>query len=187
MDRISEILKEMDKLKAELREELDKSVENREFYKEWKFKEWLAYFKTIPLGTLLTAPIIYAMVIPAIILDIFLWVYQNINFRIYKIPLVKRSDYIFYDRQKLQYLHPIDIFGCVYCSYFNGLMAFSAEVASRTELYFCPIKHKKHMAYEHKYYKYFLPYGYDKYYDEIEKLRNNLRNYNFTDEKPEKL
>ena len=183
--RISEILEEIDKLKAELREELDKEIENKEFHKKWSFKELIDYFKTIPLGTILTAPIIYAMIIPAVILDIFLWVYQNINLRVYKIPLVKRSDYIVYDRHHLEYLHPIDKLGCVYCSYFNGLIAMTAEVASRTELYFCPIKHKKRLAYEHKYYKYFLPYGYEKYYENIEKLRNNLRNYNFTD-KPNK-
>jgi hypothetical protein len=185
MSRINEILEEMDKLKQELRSELEKEIDEKEFHKKWTFKEFIEYFKTIPLGTLLTSPIIYAMVIPAVILDVFLWIYQNINFRVYKIPLVKRSDYIFYDRQNLEYLHPIDKLGCVYCSYFNGLMAYSSEIASRTELYFCPIKHKKRLAYEHKYYKYFLPYGYDKYYEELENLRENLRNYNFTDIKPE--
>jgi hypothetical protein len=185
MSKINEILQEMDELKKKLRIELDKKIENKVFHKKWTFKEFVEYFKTIPIGTLLTSPIIYAMVIPAIILDVFLWIYQNINFRVYKIPLVKRSNYIFYDRQNLEYLHPIDKLGCVYCSYFNGLMAYSGEIASRTELYFCPIKHKKRLDYEHRYYKYFLPYGYNKYYEELENLRNNLRNYNFTDVKPE--
>jgi hypothetical protein len=144
MSRINEILQEMDELKKELRSELAKEIDNKAHHKGWSFSEFITYFKTIPLGTLLSSPIIYAMVIPAVILDIFLWIYQNINFRVYKIPLVKRSDYIVYDRA-LEYLHPIDKLACVYCSYFNGLMAYSSEIASRTELYFCPIKHKKRL------------------------------------------
>ena len=106
----------------------------------------------------------------------------------YKIPFVKREDYIVYDRGSLEYLHPIEKLGCVYCSYFNGLMAYSAEIASRTELYFCPIKHKKRLAYRHKYYKYFVEYGDEKGYKEnLEKLRNDLRNYKFSCEKPKNL
>ena len=177
MSRINEIILEIEKLEKELNEEIDKEVENKKKYTKITFKEFLLYFKEIPFPTLITSPIIYAMVIPAWILDIFLWVYQNINFRVYKIPLVKREDYIVYDRGSLEYLHPIEKLGCVYCSYFNGLMAYSSEIASRTELYFCPIKHKKRLAYRHKYYKWFVQYGdATEYKEKLSKLREKLRN-----------
>jgi hypothetical protein len=177
MSKINSIIEEIEKLEKELQDELKKEFEEKKlFNKKIKFKEIFLYFKDIPFLVLLTSPIIYAMVIPALILDFFLWIYQNINFRIYKIPKVKREDYIVYDRQKLKYLHPIEKLGCVYCSYFNGLMAFASEVASRTELYFCPIKHNKKISYRHKYYKYFFEYGDEKEYKEnLNKLREKLK------------
>ena len=156
MSRITEIMEQIDKLEQELDKELDKEIENRKRYQKISLKEFFLYFKEIPFLTLITSPFIYAMIIPAWILDIFLFVYQNINFRVYKIPLVRREDYIVYDRGSLEYLHPIEKLGCVYCSYFNGLMAYSSEIAARTELYFCPIKHKKRLAYRHNYYRFFV-------------------------------
>jgi len=188
MSRISEIITEIEKLEKELNEELDKKISQKKDYKKLTLKDFFLYFKNIPFLTLITSPIIYAMVIPAWILDIFLWVYQNINFRAYKIPFVKREDYIVYDRGSLEYLHPIEKLGCVYCSYFNGLMAYSSEIAARTELYFCPIKHKKRLAYRHKYYKYFVDYGdSEAYKNNLEKLRKDLREYKFSCEKPKNM
>jgi hypothetical protein len=188
MSRINEIITEIEKLEKELNEELDKKISQKIEYKKIKATEFWQYCKEIPLLMILTAPIIYAMVIPAWILDGFLWVYQNINFRVYKIPFVKREDYIVYDRGSLEYLHPIEKLGCVYCSYFNGLMAYSAEIASRTELYFCPIKHKKRLAYRHKYYRYFVDYGDgESYKKNLEKLRNQLREFKFSCEKPKNM
>ena len=173
-DRIQEILDEIEEMKAKLVEEvaahekhisyeinngyvqfeknvLDKQKEN--------MKNLLAYFRDIPLLHLLSSPIIYAMVIPAIFFDIVLFLYQQIIFRIYKFKFVKRSDYILFDRQYLGYLNPIEKLNCMYCSYFNGLMHYAAAIASRTELYFCPIKHAKKVMYEHEYYQVFLTYG----------------------------
>ena len=188
MSRINELITQIEKLEQELNEELDKKINKKKANIKITFKETLQYFKEIPFLTLLSAPIIYAMVIPAWILDIFLWIYQNINFRIYKIPFVNRDEYIVYDRGSLEYLHPIEKLGCIYCSYFNGLMAYSSEIASRTELYFCPIKHKKRLAYRHKYYKYFVDYN-DAlaYKNNLYKLREDLRNYKFSCEKPKNM
>jgi len=180
VSKINTIIEEIEKLEKELQDELQKEFDKKEKISNPKskltFKEVVSYFKEIPFLVLLTSPIIYAMVIPAVILDIFLWVYQNINFRVYKIPRVKRENYIVYDRHKLDYLHPIEKLGCVYCSYFNGIIAFASEVASRTEIYFCPIRHKKKISYRHKYYQYFVEYGDDKAYKEnLEKLREKIR------------
>ena len=46
-------------------------------------------------------PFIYFMIIPTIVLDIFLFIYQQTAIRLYKIPLVKRSDYLIFDRKQL--------------------------------------------------------------------------------------
>ena len=179
MSKISSIIEEIERLEKELETEVQKNAKAKESAIQepsYKSKDFFTYLKEVPFLVLLSSPIIYAMVIPAVILDIFLWVYQNINFRIYKIPIVKRKNYVVYDRQKLKYLHPIEKLGCVYCSYFNGVMAYSSEVASRTELYFCPIKHKKKIFYRHKYYKYFVDYGDAQSYNEkLEELRGKLK------------
>jgi hypothetical protein len=59
----------------------------------------------------------------------------------------------------LAYLNAIEKVGCVYCSYANGLLAYIAEIAARTEQHFCPIKHARSGARPHSRYSHFLPYG----------------------------
>jgi len=85
-------------------------------------------------------PFIYGMFIPGIILDLSLFIYQQTAFRLYGIPLVRRSEYIQYDRKHLSYLNLIQKINCLYCSYMNGLFSYAVEVGGRTEKYWCPIK-----------------------------------------------
>ena len=114
------------------------------------------------------------MVIPAIIFDVVLFVYQQIAFRVFKFQFIKRSDYLHFDHHYLGYLNPIEKLNCLYCSYFNGLMQYASAIAGRTELYFCPIKHAKKVVSEHKYYKEFLFYGDEENYQEkLKELRKN--------------
>lgn len=108
---------------------------------------------------LLTGPIIYAMVIPLALTDLFVSFYQATCFPIYGIQKVKRSDYFIYDRHKLGYLNFIEKFHCEYCAYANGLMAYLTEIIARTELYFCPIKHAKKVIAAHGHYSRFMSYG----------------------------
>jgi hypothetical protein len=89
---------------------------------------------------ILSMPFIYMMIVPAIILDIFLFVYQQTALRFYKVPLVKRSEYIIFERKHLDYLNLIQKVNCLYCSYVNGLFSYAVEIAGRTEKYWCPIK-----------------------------------------------
>src|SRR5690606_4297571 len=79
--------------------------------------------------------------IPAVLLDIIVTLYQWTCFPVYGIPRVVRGDYIVLDRHYLAYLNVIEKLNCLYCGYFNGLMAYVTEVAGRTEQYWCPIKH----------------------------------------------
>lgn len=107
----------------------------------------------------LSAPFIYGMILPMTFMDLTLTLYQWICFRLYRIPRVQRSDYIVIDRHQLAYLNLIEKLNCSYCAYANGLLAYAREITSRTEQYWCPIKHARKMQDPHRRYLYFLPYG----------------------------
>ncbi|OAN76431.1 hypothetical protein A8B78_02800 [Jannaschia sp. EhC01] len=107
----------------------------------------------------LTAPVIYAMIIPFVLLDLFLMVYQAICFPVYRIEKVRRGDYITYDRRHLSYLNGLEKLNCLYCAYGNGLLAYAVEIAGRTERRWCPIKHAKRMSGVHRHYPDFVDYG----------------------------
>lgn len=167
----NELWEEYDKLRLKYEKKIDKISkeyeelkEKYEFKLEWKKIIWnkdrikeLKKLKKSILDTLfwatvreiLSFPFIWMMLIPAFILDLFLFLYQQTAIRLYKIPLVKRSDYIVFDRGQLAYLNWIQKINCIYCSYFNGLMQFAVEVAWRTERYWCPIKHASKKGWSH--------------------------------------
>ena len=107
----------------------------------------------------MSLPFIYMMIFPAVILDIFLTVYHAIAFPLYKIPKVKRSEHIIYDRKFLDYLNVIQKVHCLYCSYVNGLFAYAVEIGARTERYWCPIKAASKLKSPHSWYKDFADYG----------------------------
>ena len=135
----------------------------------------LRYLATTPILHLLSAPVIWVVLIPAFVLDIFVSLYQWICFPIYKIAKVKRSDYIIVDRHRLGYLNIIEKLNCLYCSYFNGLMGYISEIAARTEQYWCPIRHASRMKSIHSRYQKFFEYGEStRFRQESEKLRNEL-------------
>ncbi len=117
------------------------------------------YFAHASIGNILSAPVIWAVLFPTIMLDISVSLYQAICFPIYKIPKVKRNDYIVFDRHYLSYLNIIEKLNCAYCSYFNGLIAYVQEIAARTEQYWCPIKHARRISTLHSRYQHFLDYG----------------------------
>lgn len=131
---------------------------------------------------ILTAPFIYAVIIPFVLLDLFVTVYQTVCFPVYGIPKARRRDYIAIDRNKLRYLNALEGFNCMYCSYGNGVLAYAVEVAGRTEQHWCPIKHARRVKNTHDRYAIFLPYGdAQAYRKEIENVRCD-----FKDLKPRK-
>jgi hypothetical protein len=107
----------------------------------------------------LTAPLIYSCIIPFVLIDLFIGVYQAFSFPLYGIPKVRRSDYVIFDRRKLCYLNWLERINCAYCSYGNGVMAYVVEVAARTEQHWCPIRHAHRIEHAHDRYSHFLPYG----------------------------
>lgn len=117
------------------------------------------YLWNAPLLVILTAPAIYSLIVPLVLLDIFVTAYQAICFPVYGIPKVKRADYFVFDRHHLAYLNAIEKLNCAYCSYANCLIAWVREIAARTEQYWCPIKHARRVAGSHPRYIMFDDYG----------------------------
>lgn len=123
-----------------------------------------------------SAPFIYSLIIPFGLLDLFVSVYQAVCFPLYRIPKVKRSRYVVIDRRHLRYLNSVQRFNCSYCGYVNGLIAFVREIASRTEQYWCPIKHARRVSGSHNRYARFLDYGEAEDFEEkLLALREELR------------
>ncbi|KAF0184424.1 MAG: hypothetical protein FD124_1673 [Alphaproteobacteria bacterium] len=124
----------------------------------------------------LTAPVIYSLIIPFALADLWVSAYQAICFRVYGIPQVKRSQYMIFDRAGLAYLNAVEKVNCAYCSYVNGVIAYVREVGSRTEQYWCPIKHARRVLGAHPRYAGFSEYGdADTYEAHLAKVREALR------------
>jgi hypothetical protein len=117
------------------------------------------YFIDANPWIVLTAPVIYSLLVPIVLVDLWVMAYQAICFPAYKIPKVRRRDYLIFDRHHLAYLNTIEKINCAYCSYCNGAIAFIREVASRTEVYWCPIKHARRILGPHPHYQGFADFG----------------------------
>lgn len=134
------------------------------------------YFLHSRILAILAAPFIYAVIIPFVLLDLFVSVYQAVCFPVYGIPKARRRDYIAIDRNKLRYLNALEGFNCMYCSYGNGVLAYAVEIAGRTEQHWCPIKHARRVQNTHDRYSHFFPYGdAHAYREEIDKVRCDFK------------
>lgn len=173
--RINRIIEKIDRLYGALQKEQARLAEKygfgfnkkkivfleafRKRNKTFRFPAW-KYLLPQNVRHLLSMPFIYSMIIPALILDVFVTIYQTFAFALYGIPKVKRGEYIVYDRQFLDYLNWVQKINCVYCSYVNGLFAYSVEIAARTERYWCPIKAaRKKSVPHHSWYPDYADYG----------------------------
>jgi hypothetical protein len=193
LDRIREIEHQIEaetKLRrAELQADFeDKRVrfEREVLAQHRRFKTGLIrYMLTANWLSVVTAPVIYCVLLPMLILDLFVTVYQRICFPIYGIAKVKRQDYFVYDRTHLAYLNVIEKINCAYCSYGNGLMAYAREIVARTEMYWCPIKHARKVLQAHPYYAGFVDYGDAKAYQhELDALRKRLTDLDIKKDAP---
>lgn len=193
-DRIKELIDKIKKLDAELTEELQKK--QREFYyeilkkrirfeREIKQKHKLLmtklaqYINEADILHIITAPVIWSVLLPLAFIDLFINIYQFICFPVYGIPRVRRSNYIIIDHHYLSYLNIIEKINCAYCSYANGLVAFVQEVLARTEQYWCPIKHARRLRTLHSRYDKFMDYGdAEKYRNDFKKVRGEFKDLN---------
>jgi hypothetical protein len=189
-DKIRELLRQIGALEDELRSALHEQETRMFFQIEGKRVEFehtikAAHYRlkrgifrwiiTDRPQNFITGPIIYGMAIPLVLLDLCVTFFQATCFPIYRIAKVRRGDYIVLDRQKLEYLNWFEKFHCEYCAYANGLVAYAREILSRTEQYFCPIKHARKVLGSHARYARFLDYGEaTDYHVKLEKFRADL-------------
>lgn len=174
MSKLQDIIEEIKALENELVLEIEKKeddflykVRGKRVYFEEETRKYHrkfatrihAYLLDASLLNILTAPIIWFCILPAVFLDLVVSICQWVCFGVYGIPKVKRNDFIVIDRQSLDYLNPIEKLNCVYCGYFNGLVGYVQEIAARTEQYWCPIKHARKLTSIHNRYHKFLEYG----------------------------
>lgn len=132
-------------------------------------------FRARPL-VVLTAPVIYAVIVPLVLLDVFVTIYQAVCFPVYGIAKVKRGDHIVLDRHHLAYLNGLEKLNCAYCGYANGLISYAREIAGRTEQCWCPIKHASRLHGVHANYMHFPDYGdAEAFRQKSEQLRKDLR------------
>lgn len=173
-ERIRELLTQISALEDELRStlqaqeermaytihgkriEFERSVKETHRQLKTSFFHWLIHDRPF---NLLTGPIIYSMIVPLLVLDLCVSIYQLSCFPIYRVERVRRADYFVFDHQHLAYLNFIEKFHCNYCSYATGLMAYVTEIVARTEQYFCPIKHARKLLGRHGRYGRFIEYG----------------------------
>ncbi len=118
-----------------------------------------AYIVNAPPLVMLTAPVIYALIVPLVMLDISVSLYQAICFPVYGIEKVRRRDYLVFDRYHLAYLNLLEKLNCAYCAYGVGLIAYVREIIGRTEKHWCPIKHARRIISAHPNYYDFVDYG----------------------------
>ncbi|MGP0088355.1 MAG: hypothetical protein ACLPKB_00080 [Xanthobacteraceae bacterium] len=166
-DKIRELEAELDAELAQRRAELHVGMERgRAFFeeeilrrhREMRTRLWTYIRNAHPL-VIITAPVIYSMIIPFVLLDLFVTIYQAVCFPVYGIPKVRRGDYLVFDRYHLAYLNALEVLNCAYCSYANGLIAYVREIAGRTEQHWCPIKHARRVIGAHPRYAMFEDYG----------------------------
>jgi hypothetical protein len=189
--RLNELASEIVRLQGEL----DREIKKRHRTLGWSVNEKLVEFehglaiehrrvrrsvsgflKRAPIGIFITAPIIYSLIIPIAIADLWVSAYQAVCFRGYGVPQVKRSDYLVFDRRHLAYLNWLEVLNCVFCEYANGVIGYVREVAARTEQFWCPIKHALKVVDPHARYQQFVEYGdADGYRERLNALREALR------------
>jgi acyl dehydratase len=190
-DNIGDFVKRIQALEAQIEEEFQKrraqlqaDFENRKVQFE---AEVLAQQRRFKLGILkylvtadwrhvLTVPFIYPVLLPMLLLDAFVTVYQWVCFPLYRIPCIKRADYFVFDRTHLAYLNVVEKINCAYCSYGNGLIAYAREVVGLTEQFWCPIKHARRVMHAHPHYNSFVDYGdAQNYRDQLAVLRQQIQ------------
>jgi len=167
MQNIQEIIEQMKNLEKRLSIEIQKK-QKEFFYKingrKVRFdKATREYHKTLMTKVrtylyragilkIITAPLVWFCIIPALFLDFVVMIFQLICFPVYKIPKVSRSDYIVLDRHSLKYLNVIG-----------------------AEQHWCPIKHARKVGSKHSRYNKFLDYGdADSYKKEIERIKQDF-------------
>ena len=179
VERINHLQDELETALGERAEQFSYSIVNRRirfksdtirWQKQFKRTLW-KYIFGAPILNIVSAPVIYSLIVPFVLLDLWVSLYQAICFPIYGIKKVRRRDYIIFDRHHLAYLNLVEKLNCAFCSYGNGLLAYCLEVGARTEAYWCPIKHASKIGAYHRWYGDFSDFGDAENYS-VDRTRN---------------
>ncbi len=136
----------------------------------------VSFLRHSPFATLIVAPAAYGLILPFAVLDLGVTLFQLICFSAWGMERVRRADYIIVDRHRLAYLNGIQKLNCLYCGYANGVIAYTRETASRTEQYWCPIRHALRVRSPHARYRRFVDYGdAEGFRTQLERLRAEVR------------
>ena len=142
----------------------------------------IPWLRESQLRNVATAPIIYLMLIPFLLLDLSISIYQLLCFPLYRIAKVRRRKSIVVDRYHLSYMNSIEKLNCTYCGYVAGLLAYSREIVARTEQYWCPINHARQILEPHGRYAHFADFGdADGYHQHAKSMRAQLVSSNSKD------
>jgi len=141
------------------------SAEVRRLQRRYRVSS-IRYLLQADWRSVVTAPFVYGMFVPLVLVDISFTLYQHICFRAYGVPRVARFDYLVNDRHLLAYLNTIEKINCTYCGYGNGVVAYAREIISRTEQYWCPIHQARRVRDAHWRYAQFFAYGDAKSYQQ---------------------
>jgi len=147
-------LSKMLQLRKETLKTIDEKIEKR--FKEFNVIKRIQVPIKMNLIYLISTPFIYSMIFPSLLWHLGIEIYHQVCFRLYGIPLVKSKEYFVYDRQLFEWLNPVQKFNCLYCSYVNNLIRYSAEIGGRTERYWCPIKYYRRITNSHSQYTKFI-------------------------------
>lgn len=182
MQRIEEIMrsfsskkdhsiKRLEELRRQFLEEIDANLDGlyqkrddlaEAFKKRFQLKKHRRSFLKMlihpNLKYIVSMPLIYGMILPGIVMHFCLELYHQICFRLYGMQRVDPRKFFIIDRQHLAYLNWFEKINCMYCGYFNGLMGYGREIASLSELYWCPIKHAQKLERAHEQYHHFVEY-----------------------------
>jgi hypothetical protein len=189
-ENIRRILSEISELEEELASVIDEQQERLHYRIEGsriRFEEnlrrihhelktgVLPWLRKSELRNIASAPFIYLMIVPFVMLDVLLFVYQSVCFPLYRIPKVRRSNYVVVDRHHLGYLNAIEKVNCMFCGYVDGLLSYTRQIVSRTEMYWCPIKHARKVLEPHRRYSRFTDFGVGEDYEaHVDEMREKL-------------
>jgi len=189
-ENIRRILNEISELEEELATVIDEQQERLHYRIEGskiRFEEnlrrihhelktgVLPWLRKSELRNIVSAPFIYAMIVPFVMLDVFLFIYQSVCFPLYRIPKVRRSNYVVVDRHHLGYLNVIEKVNCMFCGYADGLLSYTRQIVSRTEMYWCPIKHARKVLDPHRRYARFTDFETGEDYEaHVNEMRKKL-------------
>lgn len=116
VERINHLQDELEAALAERAEKFSYSIENRRIRFKSETLRWQRQFRLAlpkyilgaPILNIISAPVIYSMIVPFVLLDLWVSLYQAICFPIYGVKKVRRRDYIVFDRHHLAYLNFIE-------------------------------------------------------------------------------